>query len=197
MNDRGLSEEGARSYIAEVGYNGRVANVMRDCGITNEEEARSYIGEVSYAATILAIMAFFSCNEKKARSMFAESGGKASGENRRISDSRKECATKGCNRLQKTQNTPLCQVCSKEMNKKRKSEEVENEINRCVMCGRTDNECYFKTKVYCERCYRSDKGKTHRKERKKETKVLCDEPDCNRTAVTGGKCRRCCDSLAR
>ena len=39
MRDRGLSEEGAMSYIGSEGYEGRVAIVMRDLNLS-EEEAR-------------------------------------------------------------------------------------------------------------------------------------------------------------
>jgi hypothetical protein len=181
----------AKTIFGRMGYNGRVASVMRDRGFTNEEDARNHIGVECYAATILAIMGFFGCNEKEARSMLGKEGGTASGEARRIDDDREECEIEGCRRLQASMSNPLCQVCNRERNKKRKSGEIEKEINRCIMCGRTEDECTFSTKAYCRRCYHTEDGKMHRAARKKETVVLCDEPGCNRKAFRGGKCKVC------
>ena len=139
------------------------------------------------------MVCFFGCSEKKARSMFAETGGTAAGKARRVADDRKECETKDCNRLQVTMSNPLCKVCTKEMNKKRKSEEIEIKVKRCIMplCGRTDDEYAFSTKEYCRRCYNTEAGKKHRADRKRETVVLCDEPDCNNMAWKGRKCQTC------
>ena len=187
MRDRGLSEEGARSYIGRHAYDGRVNNVMRDHGLS-EEAARTHIGHTCYAATILAIMGFFGCNEKKARSMFAESGGKAKGKITRIDDERKECTIEGCNRIQERLTNPLCKKCKAI---KRKSEETEVKIKRCVMCGRTDDEYTFSTKEYCAICYHTEAGKKHRADRKKEMFVLCSVPGCTCKASKGGKCVSC------
>jgi hypothetical protein len=192
MRDHGFTnEENARSHIGSHAYDGRVASVMRDRGFTNEEDARSHIGEVGYAAAILAIMGFFGCNEKEARSMFGKEAGTASGEARRIDDDREECEIEGCRRLQASMSNPLCQVCTRERNMKRKSGEIEKEINRCIMCERTEDEYAFKSKAYCRRCYDTEDGKMHRAARKKETVVLCDESGCNRKAHRGGKCKMC------
>ena len=164
MRDRGLTnEEEARSYIGEHAYEGRVNNVMRDHGLS-EEDARTHIGHTCYAATILAIMGFFMCDEKTAKSMFGKLGSKAAAVARRIKDGRKECETKGCDHLQSTQTNPLCQQCTGKEAKKRKSEEIEIKVKRCIMplCGRTDDEYAFKTKEYCKRCYNTEAGKKHR-----------------------------------
>jgi len=192
MRDRGLSEEGARSYIGEHAYEGRVNNVMREHDLS-EEDARRHIGNMSYAATILAIMGFFVCNEETAKFMFAKQGSKAAADQRRIADNRKECETKGCDRLQSTQTNPLCQQCTGKEAKKRKSEEIENKVKRCIMplCGRTDDEYAFKTKEYCKMCYKTEAGKKHRADRKREMFVLCSEPGCDNKAWKAGKCESC------
>jgi ribosomal protein L24 len=180
--------EQAKTIFGRMGYEGRVASVMRDHGFTNEEEARTHIGHTCYAATILAIMGFFGCNEKKARSMFGESGGKAKGKITRVDDERKECTIEGCNRIQERLSNPLCKKCKAE---KRKSEETEVKIKRCVMCGETEDDRIFSTKEYCKKCYKSVAGKRHREERKEEMFVLCSVPGCTCKASKGGKCALC------
>jgi len=168
-------------------------------------------------------MGFFCCSEEKARSIFGTLGGNArvagaglhsrrlgrvsmsmeesrakataaSADAKRIYDGRVLCQTTNCNHTQRTPNNPFCKACSKENNKKRKSNEIEIEKKCCLICGRTEDEAVFHTKVYCRSCYKKPEGKEHRERVKRETNIICDERGCNKIAYKGGKCR-CCQKM--
>lgn len=192
MRDENLSEEDARSFIGRDAYNGQVSNVMRDENLS-EEDARSFIGRDSYAATsIIAIMVFFCCSEKEAKSIFGKVGGEASGAARRVVDERVLCRIPDCKCLQNSLNNPFCRQCTQKNNQKRKlCKIVLIEKKHCLMCGRTEDDVAFATKDYCGVCYKKPEGKVHRKQVKKDTKVLCNEPGCDNIAYKGGKCQTC------